>query len=67
MPDPEDPVAQLLTLSVAERVAAMERLADSLAAEPDGPQKLRRLRSLLDRRVRAQSRRGRPSRGFQRR
>jgi putative addiction module component (TIGR02574 family) len=65
MPDPEDPVAQLLALSVAERIALVERLADSLAAEPDGVQKLRRLRTLLDRRVRAQTQRDRPSRGFQ--
>jgi len=64
MPDlSQDPLASLLTLSVAERVQAVERLADSLAADGDGARQLRRLRSLLDRRLRAQSRREGPPRG----
>jgi hypothetical protein len=65
MTDPShDPLAALLALSVAERFAALERLADSLAGEADGARQLKKLRSVLDRRLRAQSRRDPPSRGW---
>ncbi len=63
MTDPEpDPLASLLGLSIVERIDAIERLADSLAAEGDGTRQLRKLRSLLDRRLRAQTRREGPAR-----
>jgi putative addiction module component (TIGR02574 family) len=59
MTDP-DPLAALLALSIAERVDAIERLADSLAAEADGPRLMRKLRSALDRRLRTQARKDGP-------
>ena len=64
-PSNPDPLSALLALSVAEREDAVARLCDSLAAEPDGSHRLRRLRSLVDRKLRAHTRRGgseRPSR-----
>jgi putative addiction module component (TIGR02574 family) len=63
MPDP-DPLATLLTLSVAERVEAVERLAESLAAEAEGLRLLRKLRTTLDRRLRTQERKDGPPGGF---
>ena len=57
-----DPLDALLALSVAEREDAVSRLCETLGAEPDGVQRLRRLRSLVDRRLRAQARRSGPDR-----
>lgn len=56
MPEGPDPLALLLAASVAERQAAIDALLDSLAAEPDGLRLLKRLRSALERRLRALSR-----------
>ena len=57
-----DPLSALLALSVAEREDAVARLCESLGAEPDGTHRLRRLRSLIDLKLRAQTRRAGPER-----
>ncbi|HEX5011422.1 MAG TPA: hypothetical protein VFY71_13590 [Planctomycetota bacterium] len=64
-PSDPDPLSALLALSVAEREDAVASLCESLGAEADGLHRLRRLRSLVDRKLRAQARSGsseRPSR-----